>query len=88
MTLNLFWAEPQLFSAKPVVKFSGVQPDADAVASMHEEAHRKCFIANSVRTEPSNFHSPLRFFRIKTADAQTWNNVVAVVFPNKTGAIS
>jgi organic hydroperoxide reductase OsmC/OhrA len=36
---------------RPVVTFSGAQPDADRVRALHEQAHEKCFIANSVKTE-------------------------------------
>ena len=36
---------------RPVVTFSGAQPDADKVRALHEQAHEKCFIANSVKTE-------------------------------------
>lgn len=34
-----------------VVFASGHEPDAAALHELHEEAHRLCFIANSVRTE-------------------------------------
>jgi organic hydroperoxide reductase OsmC/OhrA len=34
----------------PHVTFAGESPADDAVAEMHVEAHRRCFIANSVRT--------------------------------------
>ncbi len=34
----------------PRIVFGGTAPDADAIAKMHEQAHRGCFIANSVRT--------------------------------------
>ncbi len=37
---------------RPEVQFSGVrQPSRDEIEAMHEEAHRACFIANSVKTE-------------------------------------
>ena len=36
---------------RPAVTFSGTQPDADQVRALHEQAHEKCFIANSVKTE-------------------------------------
>jgi organic hydroperoxide reductase OsmC/OhrA len=36
---------------RPTVTFSGTQPDADKVRALHEKAHEKCFIANSVKTE-------------------------------------
>jgi len=36
----------------PVLRFSGDRiPDDSEIQSMHREAHEKCFIANSVRTE-------------------------------------
>jgi organic hydroperoxide reductase OsmC/OhrA len=38
---------------RPTVTFSGTQPDADKVRALHEKAHEKCFIANSVTTEIS-----------------------------------
>ncbi len=38
---------------RPAVTFSGTQPDADKVRALHEQAHEKCFIANSVKTEIS-----------------------------------
>jgi len=36
---------------RPAVTFSGTQPDAGKVRALHEQAHEKCFIANSVKTE-------------------------------------
>ena len=36
---------------RPAVTFSGTQPAPDQVRALHEQAHEKCFIANSVRTE-------------------------------------
>ncbi len=36
---------------RPAVTFSGTQPDAGRVRVLHEQAHEKCFIANSVKTE-------------------------------------
>ncbi|HQX47128.1 MAG TPA: OsmC family protein [Steroidobacteraceae bacterium] len=37
---------------RPAVQFGGEQrPAADDIAAMHHEAHEKCFIANSVRTD-------------------------------------
>lgn len=37
---------------RPEVRFVGEQmPTRDQVAALHDEAHRKCFIANSVRTD-------------------------------------
>ena len=36
---------------RPVVTFSGRQPDAAEHAVLHERAHHECYIANSVKTE-------------------------------------
>jgi organic hydroperoxide reductase OsmC/OhrA len=37
---------------RPVVKFSGSRiPDASQIHSLHHDAHKECFIANSVKTE-------------------------------------
>ena len=36
---------------RPSVSFSGPPPTTDQLAELHEEAHEKCFIANSVKTE-------------------------------------
>ena len=36
---------------RPTVTFSGRKPSAEEHAQLHEAAHRKCFIANSVKTE-------------------------------------
>jgi len=36
---------------RPVVTFSGRKPRAEEHAQLHEKAHRKCFIANSVKSE-------------------------------------
>jgi len=38
---------------RPRVAFAGAAPSAEAVADLHERAHRDCFIANSVRTDVS-----------------------------------
>jgi len=35
----------------PQVAFYGQMPDDETFLSLHEEAHRECFIANSVKTE-------------------------------------
>jgi organic hydroperoxide reductase OsmC/OhrA len=35
----------------PVVTFSGEAPSAAAYAALHEKAHARCYIANSVTTE-------------------------------------
>lgn len=36
---------------RPKIDFAGDTPDAGALARLHHEAHEKCFIANSLRTE-------------------------------------
>lgn len=36
---------------RPVVSFSGKPPTAEEHARLHHEAHEKCFIANSVKSE-------------------------------------
>jgi len=36
---------------RPKVVFAGAAPDAAVLAELHHEAHRGCFIANSVKTE-------------------------------------
>jgi organic hydroperoxide reductase OsmC/OhrA len=36
---------------RPRVRFSGTAPSAEELAKLHEQAHRVCFIANSVKTE-------------------------------------
>jgi organic hydroperoxide reductase OsmC/OhrA len=36
---------------RPRVRFGGEPPDAATVASLHAQAHKGCFIANSVTTE-------------------------------------
>ena len=36
---------------RPSVTFSGRMPSAEEHARLHEDAHHKCFIANSVKTE-------------------------------------
>ena len=36
---------------RPEIEFAGDPPAADALARLHEEAHERCFIANSLRTE-------------------------------------
>ncbi len=35
---------------RPRITFSGTAPDAETIAKLHEQAHRGCFIANSVKT--------------------------------------
>ena len=36
---------------RPRVRFAGAPPDAETVATLHAQAHKGCFIANSVKTE-------------------------------------
>jgi organic hydroperoxide reductase OsmC/OhrA len=36
---------------RPRVEFAGSFPDAGALARLHHEAHERCFIANSLKTE-------------------------------------
>lgn len=36
---------------RPRIRFEGEGPDAAALDKLHEDAHRTCFIANSVTTE-------------------------------------
>jgi organic hydroperoxide reductase OsmC/OhrA len=36
---------------RPVVSFCGAPPEPGQFAALHEKAHERCFIANSVRTE-------------------------------------
>jgi organic hydroperoxide reductase OsmC/OhrA len=36
---------------RPVVRFAGAAPSAEDHLTLHEKAHERCFIANSVRTE-------------------------------------
>jgi organic hydroperoxide reductase OsmC/OhrA len=36
---------------RPEIEFAGGRPHADALARLHDEAHERCFIANSLRTE-------------------------------------
>lgn len=36
---------------RPAVTYSGRRPTSEEQARLHEEAHDKCFIANSVKTE-------------------------------------
>jgi organic hydroperoxide reductase OsmC/OhrA len=36
---------------RPKVTFSGKQPGADELRTLHHAAHEKCYIANSVKTE-------------------------------------
>lgn len=47
--------EGQLFMSsvtlRPKVTFDGVQPSPDEIYAIHHEAHRQCFIANSVKTQ-------------------------------------
>ena len=36
---------------RPKIAFAGRQPDADELDRLHHEAHEKCFVANSLRSE-------------------------------------
>jgi organic hydroperoxide reductase OsmC/OhrA len=36
---------------RPRIAFAGAAPDAAALASLHHEAHERCFIANSLKCE-------------------------------------
>jgi organic hydroperoxide reductase OsmC/OhrA len=36
---------------RPEIEFAGDPPDPDSLARLHHEAHERCFIANSLRTE-------------------------------------
>jgi organic hydroperoxide reductase OsmC/OhrA len=36
---------------RPAIDFVGDAPDAEALERLHREAHERCFIANSLRTE-------------------------------------
>jgi organic hydroperoxide reductase OsmC/OhrA len=36
---------------RPQIIFTGRQPSAEDLARLHEEAHERCFIANSLRSE-------------------------------------
>ena len=36
---------------RPAIEFAGESPDAETLARLHHEAHEKCFVANSLRTE-------------------------------------
>lgn len=35
----------------PEIVWSGKAPDAETVAALHHEAHERCFIANSIKSE-------------------------------------
>ena len=35
---------------RPVISWAGDEPAAAVIAALHEESHRRCFIANSVRS--------------------------------------
>jgi organic hydroperoxide reductase OsmC/OhrA len=35
---------------RPTIVFAGTEPTPDEMAGLHEEAHDRCFIANSLRT--------------------------------------
>ena len=36
---------------RPEIEFAGERPDQATLARLHDEAHERCFIANSLRTE-------------------------------------
>jgi organic hydroperoxide reductase OsmC/OhrA len=36
---------------RPQIEFAGGSPASEVLARLHEQAHKHCFIANSVRTE-------------------------------------
>ena len=36
---------------QPLATFSGEQPDAGKIQALHQRAHEKCFIAQSVKSE-------------------------------------
>jgi organic hydroperoxide reductase OsmC/OhrA len=36
---------------RPKITFAGPPPDAETLASLHDQAHHGCFIASSVKTE-------------------------------------
>lgn len=46
-----------IIDLKPVIEFSGEKiPDDDQLKSLHEKAHRNCFIANSIKSKV-NIHA-------------------------------
>ena len=38
-------------SLRPRIRFAGEEPDPEQVEALHHEAHERCFIANSLKTE-------------------------------------
>ena len=38
---------------RPAIRYEGAEPDPDQLDDLHHQAHEKCFIANSLRTEIS-----------------------------------
>ena len=36
---------------RPAIAFAGAEPDQQALAQLHDAAHHKCYIANSINTE-------------------------------------
>ena len=36
---------------RPDIRFAGAPPSAEQLAALHEQAHERCFIANSLKTE-------------------------------------
>ena len=49
MSEHIATVEWQL-AEQQVVRFSGAAPSAEEHAKLHEKAHQRCFIANSVKT--------------------------------------
>lgn len=50
---------------RPAIAFDGRQPTRDELDALHEEAHERCFIANSLRTQivveaPAGDQAPAR----------------------------
>ena len=46
---GVFWIDK--VALNPKISFSGNVPTAEQIHALHEEAHRLCFIANSVKSE-------------------------------------
>jgi organic hydroperoxide reductase OsmC/OhrA len=41
-----------MIDLKPIIEFSGEKiPDSDQLKSLHDKAHRNCFIANSIKSK-------------------------------------
>jgi organic hydroperoxide reductase OsmC/OhrA len=43
---------------RPTIEWSGAPPGSDVVDALHAESHRRCFIANSVRTNVTVHRPP------------------------------